>query len=53
MLIDIYMKFREDSLNGFKVKKRTRVETESKGNHPKSTNTRVMVLALCTSSNVD
>ena len=38
MLIDIYMKFREDSLNSFQV-----IEWQA----------RVMVLALCTSSNAD
>ena len=55
MLIDIYMKFREDSLNGFQVIKRTRFcdGQFSKGNNSKSINAKVMVLALCTSSSVD
>ena len=44
MLIDIYIKFREDSLNGS--------VTEFKGNNSKSITARVTVLALCT-SNVD
>ena len=51
MLIDIYMKFRKDSLNGFQVTERTQFcdEQSSKGNNSKSINTRVMVLARCTS----
>ena len=53
MLIDIYMKFREDSLNSFQDIERTNFVMESKGNNSKSINTIVMVLALCTSSNVD
>ena len=53
MLIDIYMKFREDSLNGFQVKSRYDFVTEPKGNNSKSINNQVMVLVLCTSSNVD
>ena len=55
MLIDIYMKFRDDSLKGFQVIERTRFldGKSSKGNDSKSINARVMVLALCTSSNVD
>ena len=55
MLIDIYMKFREDSLNGFQVTEWTRFcdGQSSKGNKSKSINARVMVLVLCTSSNVD
>ena len=32
MLIDIYMKFLEDSLNGFQVIERYDIVTESKGN---------------------
>ena len=56
-LIDIYMKFSEDSLNGFQVIVLTRVlqtdRQSSKGNNSKSINVRVMVLVLCTSSNVD
>ena len=43
MLIDIYMKFREDSLNGFQVIERTRF-CESKGNNSKSIKARVIVL---------
>ena len=55
MLIDIYMKFREYSLKGFQVIEQTLfcVGQSSKGNKSKSINARVMVLALCTSSNVD
>ena len=56
MLIDIYMKFREDSFNGFQVIERTRFcdrqtyRQSSNGNNLKSINARVMVLALCTLS---
>ena len=55
MLIDIYMKFHEDSLNGFQVTERTQFcdGQSSKENNSKSINARVMVLALCMSSNVD
>ena len=55
MLIDIYMQFREDSLNGFQVIERTRFcdEQSSKENNSKNINARLMVLALCMSSNVD
>ena len=54
MLIDIYIKFREDSLNGFQVIERTRFcdEQSSKANDSDTINARGMVLALCTSSNV-
>ena len=50
MLIDIYMKFREDSMKGFQVIERTRFVTESKGNNYKC---KGYGLALCTSSNDD
>ena len=55
MLIDIYMKFPEDSLNAFQVIERARFcdGHSSKGNNSKSINARVIVFALCTSSNVD
>ena len=55
MLIDIYMKFHEDSLNGFQVIERTQFcdGQSSKRNNSKSIKARVMVLALCTSFNVD
>ena len=55
ILIDIYMKFREDSLKGFQVIERTQFcdGQSSKGNNSKSINARVMVLALRTSSNID
>ena len=55
MLIDIYMKFREDSLNCFQVIEQTRFcdGQSSKGNNSKSINARVMVLVLCMLSNVD
>ena len=51
MLIDIYMKFREDSLNGFFKFKSG--EDFVKENNSKSINARIMILALCTSSNFD
>ena len=55
MLINIYMKFREDSLISFQVTERTQFceGQSSKGNNSKSINTRVMVLVLCMSTNVD
>ena len=58
MLVNICMKFHEDTLNGFKVTERTQFclrncyLQSSKGHNSKSINTRVMVLAFCTSSNV-
>ena len=58
MLINICMKFHEDILNAFKVTERTWFclrncyLRSSKGHNSKSINTRVMVLAFCTSSNV-
>ena len=52
MLIDIYMKFCEDSLNGFQVIERTRFCDRVKGNNSKSINARD-VIKLCMSSNVD
>ena len=58
MLVNICMKFHEDTLNGFKVTERTRCFLETvtykvlKGQNYKSINTRVMVLAFCNSSNV-
>ena len=53
MLIDIYMKFREDSFKVFKLQSQYNFVTESKGNNSKSINARVMVLLVCTSFNVD
>ena len=54
MLIDIYMKFREESLNGFHIEFTRFCDGQSsKGNNSKSITARVMVLTLCTSSNVD
>ena len=55
MLIDSYVKFHEDSLNGFQVIERTLFcdGQISKGNNSKSMKARVMVPALFTSSNVD
>ena len=50
VLIDIYMKFIEDIVKQCRHKI---VLQSSKGNYSKSVNARVMVLALCTSSNVD
>ena len=44
MLIDIYMKFREDSLNGFQVTEWTRFcdRQSSKGNNSKFINARAL-----------
>ena len=59
MLVDICMKFHDASLYGLKVIEQTRWEKRfcegqsSKGNNSKNINTRVTVLAFCTSSNVD
>ena len=54
MLTDIYMKFCGDSLNSFQVKERTRFcDKCPMQNNSKSINARVMVLALCMSSNID
>ena len=56
MLVNICMKFHEDILNGFKVTELTQFclrncdLQSSKGHNSKSINTRVMVLAFCTSS---
>ena len=58
MLVNICMMFDEDTLNGFKVAGQTRFclrncyLQSSEGHISKSINTRVMVLAFCTSSNV-
>ena len=58
MLTNICMKFHEDTLNGFKVTEwkqfclRNCYLQTSKGHNSKSINTRVMVLELCTSSNI-
>ena len=55
MLTDIYMKFHEDILNRFQVTEQIRFceGQSSKEYNSKSINARVMVLALCMSSNVD
>ena len=55
MLIDIYMKFCEDSLNHLQVIEQTLFcdGQSSKGNNSKSINARVIVLAPCMSSTVD
>ena len=55
MLVDIYMKFHEDSFNSFQVIERTRFcdGQSSKGYNSKGINARVMVLPLCTLSNAD
>ena len=53
MLIDIYMKFREDSLNGFQVIDQTRFCDRVQGNNSRSRNARVMVIVLCMLFNVD
>ena len=58
MLVNICVKFHEYALNGFKVTERTRFCLKncylesSKGHSSKSINTRVIVPALCTSTNV-
>ena len=52
MLIDIYIKFREDSLNGFQVIEQKRFCDSVQGHSSKSITARAMVLELCTSSNV-
>ena len=55
MLIDIYMKFRDDSLNDFQVIERTGFCDSPREITQKSINAKVynMVLALCMLSNVD
>ena len=55
MLIDIPIKLREDVLNDFQVIewKPFYDEQSSIGNNSKSINTRVIILVLCTLSNVD
>ena len=55
ILIDIYMRFLEGILNRCQVTERTQLSAgqRSKENNSKSVNARVMVLALCTLSNVD
>ena len=58
MLVNIHMKFHEDTLNDFKVTEQTRFclrncyLQSSKGHNSKIINTRVMVLAFNMSSNV-
>ena len=57
ILVDICMKIHEDSLKGFQVIERTRLRRNfvmvkvPRDITQKSINARVMVLALCTSSN--
>ena len=54
MLIDIYRKFHEDSLNGFQVIERTQFcDKNPRAMTQKSINASVTVLVLCMSSNVD
>ena len=55
MLINIYMKFREDSLNDFQVLEWRGLcdGQRSKGNNSRSIKARVIVVVLCMSSNVD
>ena len=53
MLIALYMKFREDSLNCFQMIERTRFFDIVQGKKLKSINAIVMVLVNSTSSNVD
>ena len=55
MLIDIHIKFHEDILNGFQVIEWTLFYDgqKSKESNSKSINARVMVPALCISSNVN
>ena len=58
MLVNIYMKFHEDTVNGFEFTERTRFcfrncyLKSSKGHISKSIKTSVMVLAFCMSSYV-
>ena len=52
-MTDIYMKFREDSLNGFQVIEQILFCDRVRRNNSKSINARVIFLALCTLSNVD
>ena len=58
IVVNICMKFHEDTLNSFQVTERMRFclrngyLQSSKGHNSKSINTRVMVLAFCMSSNV-
>ena len=58
MLVNICMKFHGDVLNGFKVTEWTQFSLRncylqsSKGHNSKSINTKVMVLAFSTSSNI-
>ena len=59
MLIDIYIKFPEDSLSGFSSYRADTVEARfgdgqsSKGNNSKRINAIVMVLTICTFSKAD
>ena len=54
VLTDIYMKFIENIMNRFQFIVQTRnCVTKFQRNYSKSVNARVMVLALCRSSNVD
>ena len=53
MLIDICMKLHEDSLKGFQVIVDTFLRQSPREMTQKSINARIMVLALCTSANVD
>ena len=59
MLVNISMTFHEDILNGLKVIERTQFchrycyLQSSKGHNFKNVYLRVMVCALCTSTNVD
>ena len=59
MLVNISMKFHEDILNGLKVTERTQFchrncySQNSKGHKSKNIYPRDMVLALCTSPNID
>ena len=51
---DMYMKFINDILYRFQLHSRHKIVLQSsKGNYSESVNARVMVLALCMSSNVD
>ena len=55
MLVNICMKFHEVTVNGFQVtewKQFCDRCTSSKGHNSRSINTRVMVLMICTSSQV-
>ena len=54
LLIDIYIRFGEDSMNSLEVTEQTQFcdGQSSKGNNSNSISARVMVLVLCMSYNI-